>query len=108
MSSEKPGMLRWSLLSPKDSCLCLLVSGSFLLCTRASSGSVDTQKLFAKIDREAEEAAIAEAVAAEEQGLHLRGLAYGLSERAPEFLSTLRAINKDWGRKKTHYLGHRH
>ena len=99
MSSEKPGMLRWSLLSPKDSCLCLLVSGSFLLCTRASSGSVDTQKLFAKIDREAEEAAEAEAaaaeaeeaaeaeaVAAEEQGLHLRGLAYGLSERAPEFL----------------------
>ena len=65
------------------------------MCTRASSGSVDTQKLFAKIDREAEEAA------AEEQGLHLRGLAYGLSERAPEFLSTLRAINKDWGRKKT-------
>ena len=70
------------------------------MCTRASSGSVDTQKLFAKIDREAEEAAIAEAVAAEEQGLHLRGLAYGLSERAPEFLSTLRAINKDWGRNK--------
>ena len=31
----------------------------------------------------------------------MRGLAYGLSERAPEFLSTLRAINKDWGRKKT-------
>ena len=69
------------------------------MCTRASSGSVDTQKLFAKIDREAEEAAEAEAVAAEaeeaaeaeavaaeEQGLHLRGLAYGLSERAPEFL----------------------
>ena len=63
------------------------------MCTRASSGTLDTQKLFAKIDREAEEAAEAEAVAAEaeeaaeaeavaaeEQGLHLRGLAYGLSE----------------------------
>ena len=84
MSSEKPGLLRWSLLSPQDSCLCLLLSGSFLLRTRASSGTVDTQKLFTKFDREAEEAA--EAVAAEEQGLHLRGLAYGLSERAPEFL----------------------
>ena len=41
------------------------------------------QKMFAKFDREEE---AAEAAAAEEQGLHLRGLAYGLSERAPEFL----------------------
>ena len=39
--------------------------------------------MFAKFDREEE---AAEAAAAEEQGLHLRGLAYGLSERAPEFL----------------------
>ena len=76
MSSEKPGLLRWSLLSPQDSCLCLLVSGSF-------RALVLLQKMFAKFDREEE---AAEAAAAEEQGLHLRGLAYGLSERAPEFL----------------------